>query len=153
MVRGEDREFGVAAQADRTIRHGSTAGCGEDNGRDLDDSCGRCRVWRFGHTAWHYFGMIPSAAVLVAFYLIAVAPLLGMREVYRRLGRWLLRRRIRAGLEQSFADLLLTLGQEPPPLPFRLSRRMQRGLIRLAQGLEIVTEVTALLVLFPMFKS
>ena len=87
MVRGEDREFGVAAQADRTSRHGSTAGCGEDNGRDLDGSCGRCPVWRFDHTAWHYFGTIPSAAVLVALpYLIAVAPLFCMREVYRRLG-------------------------------------------------------------------
>ena len=30
---------------------------------------------------------------------------------------------------------------------------MQRGLIRLAQGLAIVTEITALLVLFPMFKA
>ena len=55
MVRGEDREFGVAAQADRTSGHGSTTGCGEDNGRDLDGSCGRCQVWRFSHTAWHYF--------------------------------------------------------------------------------------------------
>jgi len=110
--------------------------------------------WSFEHTGWHYFGTITSAAALVALpYIVFVLPLHWMRAVHRWLTRRWLRGRARSALQAPLADLLMALAGEPAVQPFWVPPRMRRILVQMAQGLAMITEVAALLVLFPLFKA
>lgn len=110
--------------------------------------------WRFQHTAWNCFGTIPSAALLVMLpYLLLGFPLFCARLVHRRLSGWLVRRKILRGLRSTLSELWAVFQRMPDPPPFRVPLPLVRGLQRLGQGLAIVTEAGALLLLFPLFKS
>ena len=110
--------------------------------------------WRFEHTGWHYFGTITSAAALVTLpYIVFVLPLHWMRAVHRWLTRRWLRGKARSALQAPLPDLFVALAGEPAVPPFWVPPRMRRVLVWMAQGLAAITEVVALLVLFPLFKA
>ena len=110
--------------------------------------------WRYRHTAWNYFALLPSAGVFLALpYLLVAAPLYFSRRVYRGLGARCARGKGRRCLARPFWGLEGLSERWPASPPFRLPAGLRRPLNYLGQGLAALCEGAALLLLFVLFKS
>ena len=121
---------------------------------NLGDFLWNFGYWRYRHTAWNYFALLPSAGVFLALpYLLVVAPLYFSRRVYRALGGRYARGKGRRCLARPFWGLEEVMERWPASPPFRLPAGLRRALNYFGQGLAALCEGTASLLLFVLFKS
>ncbi|MEM4723555.1 MAG: hypothetical protein QXP01_00920 [Candidatus Hadarchaeum sp.] len=120
---------------------------------NLGELLWRFGSWRFNHSAWHYFGLIPGALLFLSFpYLLLVFPFRCARRTHRNLVTKLVQRRVRGGLPVGLRGLGELLGQDNLSPSFRLSPKTVGTLLTVAHGFAALTEAAALL-LFALFKS
>jgi hypothetical protein len=108
----------------------------------------------YDHHAGHFFGLLWSMVLLLSLpYMLVGLPLFGARWGYAASGRPFTQRRARRALRGAFQGLEMLRDRWPLAPQLRVHPIPQRILQRWSQGLAVITEVAAVILLIPIFRA